>query len=249
MAYGGVVYNSSGNVVFSTDDESFEVVSKGTITCSYLQTSSSSSRHLFDAAYTGSGSNYSHGRKGIKRNGNAVGDFDDGELILLEVNNGEHVFKWQTYNTGSGAKVLEVYKYGSDNTSSATVRYVKVRRASNLTAPTGYGMAFYNSSGDLTWSSQAKILDNVLPLSTTSTTNRWFYFQSEEVTAPKGGGYSNQGPKLYRGIRGNSTSFTKLASRMAFYGIASSSFSDVRLAGSYSRATVGFSANIDWDEI
>ena len=249
MAYGGIVYNSSGNVVFSTEDESFEIVSKGTITCGYLQTSASSSRHLFDASYTGSGSSYSHGYRGIKRNGNAVGDFDDGELILLEIKDGEHVFKWQTYSTGSGAKVLEVYKYGANNTSSETVRYVKVRRASNLTAPTGYGMALYNSSGDVTFSSQAKLLDNVLPLSTTTTTNRWFYFQSEEVTAPKGGGYSNLGPKLYRGIRGNSNSFTKLASTMGFYGIAASVFRDVRLAGSYDRSTVGFSANIDWDSI
>ena len=249
MAYGGVVYNSSGNVVFSTEDESLEVIGKGTINLSYYQQAFNNVSHLYDPNYTGSATSINVGIRGIKVAADAIGDWDDDVLTLLEVNSGERVFRYHTYYVSSGRKVLQVFKYGANDFSGETVRYVQVRRASNLTAPTGYGMAFYNSSGDITWSSQAKILDNVQPLSVTSTTNRWFYHQGDPVTAPYGGGYSNQGPKLIRGIQGNSSSFTKFASRMGFYGITAQMFADVRLAGSYDRSTVGFSANIDWDSI
>ena len=247
MAYGGIIYNSDGDVVFNTSDEVFQIIGKGTLTLTTFSSSVTKDNITTNPYYySGNMPKQTLGRYGRKWKQNAIGPWDDGVLTLFEVNNGDQVFKFEDYLNSNGNKYMFVWKYGSNSSgSTTTVRYVQVRRASELTAPTGYGMAFYNANGDVTWSSETPVLDNVLPLSVTNTTNRWFYWQGEYVAMR---GYP-AGYKHYRGIKGNASSFTPQASSMGYYGVAAAAFRDRRLGGNYNRAHVGFSANIDWNEI
>ena len=241
MAYGALITNQNGDTVFTTEDPTYEVVGKGTITLSYYL-SGRTVRYSTDPNYS---STPTRSESALYKNDNAIGGWDDDVLTFLEVKNGERVYRYETYDPSSGTpRSLRVMAYGQ-----SSVRYVQARLATNIAAPTsGHGMVIYDSSGDPTWSSEEVILDNVLPLSQTSTSNRWFFWTPSPAVIQ--GSLSPCGMRYYRGIIGGSTSFSKEGTNFAYYGITSSAYRDTRFCGlSWDNSTRGFSADIDWDEV
>lgn len=236
MAYGAEVTNANGEVVFSTEDPVFQIIGKGEVSLGGFL-SSQTVAIWPDPNY----SSYSTITAPTYRNGNAIGDWDDDVLTLWEVLSGERLYKWETVDTGTGARIMQLYSH-----NKTTARYVQVRRATTLTAPTsGYGMVFYDGNGDATWYDSNKVLDNVLPLSVTSTSNRWYYWHGDMVfTSGSFCGY-----RRYRGIRGTSSGFVKEASDISFALLAGANYRISAMCTSYDRSSHGFSANIDWDEV
>jgi hypothetical protein len=238
MTYGAQITNGNGDLVFTTEEPVFEVIGKGTVSLDFVFNASVGIWP--DPDY----SSYSVERNlPVYRNQNSIGDWDDDVLTLYEVNSGDRVYKWESRNNSTGYRQQLLW---SHNTGS--VRYVQVRLASSLPAPsTNYGMVFYNESGAVTWSDSSKVLDNVLPLSITSTTNRWFYWSG---TVARTGGTLSCGNFRVRGIRGSTSSFIKEASDIGFLSPANSSNRDTRYCGlTFDRSTHGFSANIDWNSV
>lgn len=236
MAYGAEITNSNGDIVFTTSDPTFQVIGKGTVSLSLFTTQGM--EIWSDPNY----SSYTTSTLPAYRNLNAIGDWDDDVVTLYEILDGDRVYKWETVNTSSGARVQYLFSH-----NKSSVRYVQVRRSSTITPPSGgYGMVFYDDGGDVTWYDGNKVLDNVLPLSQTSTTNRWFYWSG--TPAITGGSFC--GLRRYRGIRGQASGFVKEASSMAYFGIAATEFRDTRFCGlTFDNSTHGFSANVDWNAI
>ncbi|MGJ8660440.1 MAG: hypothetical protein ACSHXL_00245 [Bacteroidota bacterium] len=237
MTYGAQITNSSGDLVFTTEEPVFQVIGKGTVSLDYVF--NTSIEIWLDPNY----SSYSvESNLPVYRNQDAVGDWDDDVLTLYEINSGDRVYKWETVDTSNGNRIQRLWSH-----SKASVRYVQVRLSSTLPAPnTDYGMVFYDESGAVTWSDSSKVLDNVLPLSVTSTTNRWFYWSG--TPARTDGSFC--GNFRIRGIRGSASSFIKEASSIGYLTPANSSFRDTRFCGlTFDRSTHGFSANIDWNSV
>lgn len=237
MSYGAEVTNSNGDLVFSTEDPVFQIIGKGTVNLGLIL-STRGMEIWSDPGY----SSYSVSNFPVYGNSNAIGDWEDDVLTLYEVNSGDRVYKWETVNTSTGERIQRLYSH-----NKTSVRYVQVRVASSIPVPsTGYGMVFYDASGNVTWYDGNKVLDNVLPLSITSTTNRWFYWSG--TPAITNGSFC--GFQRFRGIRGASSSFVKEASSMGYISIAGANFRNTNFCGiSFDRSTHGFSANIDWDTI
>lgn len=240
MAYGAEVTNSNGDVVFSTEDPVFQVIGKGQISIPLLL-SSQTTRIMNDPDY-----NYNSGYNitaPTYSNGSAIGDWEDDVLTFWEVLSGERLYKYETADTNTGARIMNILSH-----NKTTARYVQVRIASNITVPSsGYGMVFYNNNGDVTWYDGNKVLDNVLPLTITTTSNRWYYFNGDPARTT--GDQYTCGYALYRGIRGTSTGFVKEATNASFSGIAAANRRYTPLCVSYDRSTHGLSANIDWDTV
>jgi hypothetical protein len=237
MPYGAQITNDSGDLVFTTEEPVFEVIGKGTVNLDYVFNRSVGIWP--DPNY----SSFSvESNLPIYRNQNAIGDWDDDVLTLYEINSGDRVYKWETVNTSNGDRIQLLWSH-----NKASVRYIQVRLTSSLPAPSEpYGMVFYDANGAVTWSDSSKVLDNVLPLSVTSTTNRWFYWSG---TPARTGGVSCGNFRI-RGIRGASSSFIKEASDIGFLSPADSSNRDTRFCGlTFDRSTHGFSANVVWESI
>lgn len=236
MAYGAEISNSSGDTVFSTTDPVFQIIGKGTVSLTNFLTP----RYHFiyaDPNYNTYTSLYAPGYK----NDDALGDWDDDVLTFYEVLSGDRVYKFETADSVTGDRVQYLFSH-----NKSSVRYVQVRRATTLTAPTsGYGMVFYDANGDVTWYDGNKVLDNVLPLSQTSTTNRWFYWSG--TWAIWQGSSTPCGTPSYRGIQGQASGFVKESTNMGNYNLFTR---DTRYCGlTWDNSTHGFSANVDWDAI
>lgn len=242
MTYGAEILNSSGDTVFNTEDPTYEVISKGTASLPRQLSSA-----IYETIWTDPNfSSYSvqNGYYGF-RNPSAVSNWPDGALIFYEILAGQTLYKLQNVTYTGGTVTTRAENLVSWNTvdGTKTFRYVIVRPTSYLTPSSGYGMEFYNSAGEVTWSSQKPVLSNVKPLSQTSTTNRWFSWSGDYTFSQ--GQYC--GLYLYKGLRVNSSGFIKQSTTFGSF-LPSR---DTRMCGlpAGSQAIRGLSADIDWDEV
>ena len=242
MAYGAEVKNSSGGVVFNTLDPAYEIVGKGTLTLQ-LQFTNGVSDTLwippFNASYT-TIKNYGY------RLQDAFGDWDNDIIHIFEVPVGGRVYLRKNVGTGGGRNYMTVVAHNPVRTSTdtMTVRYVTARIASNITPSTGYGMEFYDASGQKTWGSNETVLSNVLPLSVQSSTNTWFCWSGDFAYTQQS---SVCGLPLYRGINKTSGGFTKYGTQ--FRGWPSLIRETIFCGMSVTQDVEGFSCDIDWNEI
>jgi hypothetical protein len=200
MSYGAEIFNSNGETVFNTEDPTYEVVSKGTASLGYALSQ-------FESTFIWSDPNYSSsytqtGYKGY-RNTSALGNYNDDSLIFYEILPGQAVYKLTVVTSGSSVRRDEILAWHPSGHTS--IRYVVVRPTSSIASSGGYGAEFYNAAGQVTWTSTKPVLSNVLPLSQTSTTNRWFCWTGDKVYSQG----SSCGVPSAKGIRASSSSFIK----------------------------------------
>ena len=240
MAYGAEVKNSSGDVVFNTLDPVFEIVGKGTITLN-LQFINNVSDTLWVPPF----SSYSTIRNFGYQKQDALGDWDDGVIHIFEVPVGGRVYLHQTTADNGTRNYMTVVAHNPVRTptDTMTVRYVTARIATYFAPSTGYGMEFYDASGQVTWSSNKPVLSNVLPLSVQSSTNTWFSWNGDFAMSQG----SSCGLSLYRGINKTSGGFTKYGTQ--FRGWPGLTRNTKFCGMSAVQDINGFSCDINWNTI
>lgn len=241
MSYGAEVLNSNGDVVFNTQDPVYEILGKGTVTLN-LQFTNRSSDTIWNSPNFNS---YSTIKNWGYSGQDVLGDWDDGVLTIYEVLNGDRIYRRTATASGQTRNYETLVAHYPTRTSNDKlyVRYVQVKAASNFSPSSGYGMEFYDATGQTTWSSSKQIITNILPLSQTTTTNRW-YCWGGDLAYSQGAAC---GMPLYRGLRGTSNGFIKNGTQ--FKGWPSFTRQTIFCGMSFAQDIRGFSCDIDWGEI